>query len=342
MAAVVTCPTGGPPSGAWSATATDPATTTRHSDAETEERAEPGHRPPGQPVAGPERPRAAAEDASPVSAPDRADRPFGQRAETGSADVDGGGQGQRAAQAGQSQDGTAGLAEEDAADGQTAERPGHPGRLGQGHGRREAEDPGHERSPRDDEGAEGHEGRLDDDEDDGTGKGEGPSPHEAGPVAPEADQPSRPPPGAGRRRPPRRHQKIPAAGKATIQKPHGGSDRASPTPAARAGTITVPRRGATDECRRWVMRMVDGRQSGRAVRGSLAGRLLMAGRPRKDPPEGRLRAHRPARARPPPAGRRRGHLTGRVASTADAGGNAHTPVGGAGHGQAAHGVRRPP
>ena len=45
------------------------------------------------------------------------------------------------------------------------------------------------------------------------------------------------------RRPSNRHQRSPAAGKARIQNPHGGRERASPTPARMEGTATRPRRG---------------------------------------------------------------------------------------------------
>ena len=53
----------------------------------------------------------------------RPSRGFGQRAEAHPADVDGGGQAERAAEAGHPEDRSAGLAEEDPADGQAAERP---------------------------------------------------------------------------------------------------------------------------------------------------------------------------------------------------------------------------
>ncbi len=70
------------------------------------------------------------------------------------------------------------------------------------------------------------------------------------------------------RRPPRRHQSSPAAGKASTHQPHGGRERARPTPEATAGMTTRPGRGVTRPPDA-VMVIRDGRHRGVSGRSSV-------------------------------------------------------------------------
>ena len=84
----------------------------------------------------------ACEGPCPGTVPDRPDRGLGQRSHPDPADVDGGGQGQGPAESGHPEDRAVGLAEKDAPEGQPAEGPGHPHRLGEGQRGRKGQCPG--------------------------------------------------------------------------------------------------------------------------------------------------------------------------------------------------------